>query len=40
VTYSEGGKQRIHVFCYGLNGHLFVNHRIGTSWKWTDLGKP
>jgi len=40
VTYSEGGKQRIHVFCYGLNGHVFVNHRIGTSWKWTDLGKP
>jgi hypothetical protein len=40
VTYSEGGKQRIYVFCYGSNGHMFVNYRTGTSWKWTDLGKP
>ncbi len=39
-TYSEGGKQRVHVLARGENDTFLRNHWDGTQWRWDDTGTP
>ncbi|MGQ0774202.1 MAG: hypothetical protein ACT4NY_07275 [Pseudonocardiales bacterium] len=42
ITYRSFGvdPQQIYVFVRGANGHLFVHHWDGVTWKWIDQGVP